>query len=170
MLSFLWILMACILVNSAICNTGPAQLAPWQRHIRKLQGWLTKALQQSSCTVLYLWFLSVWLPRSVKSKQGRSYDGAQGFQPYRGPPTGIVCQSESWLTSEGVYSLTRGGLLLSVTLLCEWSWEEALWENGYDSQRQNKSVSFVLKSHPNFDFIFMSHSVLREQKQQKQKE
>lgn len=35
-------------------------------------------------------------------------------------------QSESWLTSEGVCSLTRGGLPLSVILLSEVSREETL--------------------------------------------
>lgn len=83
-------------------------------------------LTRSTETFLDLWFHSVWLLWSAKSKQGWSRAGSRGFELYRGPPTGIVCQSESRLTSEGVCSLTRGGLLLSVIPLSERSWEEAL--------------------------------------------
>lgn len=66
-----------------------------------------------------------------------------------GPPTGIVCQSESWLTSEGVCSLTHGDLLLSVTPVREWSWEESSGRFFTIAKRQNNS-------HPNFDLLFMS--------------
>lgn len=119
-------------------------------------------LTRSSETFLDLWFHSVWLLWSAKSKQGWSHAGSQGFELYWGPPTGIVCQSESRLTSEGVCSLTRGGLLLSVIPLSERSWEEALvadcradlWENGFDKRRQNNPVGFVLTSRPVFNFNF----------------
>lgn len=136
-------------------------------------------LTRSTETFLDLWFHSVWLLWSAKSKQGWSRASSRGFELYRGPPTGIVCQSESRLTSEGVCSLTRGGLLLSVIPLSERSWEEALVADCRAeplgkrfSISGDKTTLSALCSHlaPFSISIFTSRSVFKEQKRQRQKE
>lgn len=131
-------------------HTGLAKLSQWQRHIRNWTATtaLHSGLWDYSAPFISLCLISM-VCEELKSKQGWSYDGTEVSEPYRGPPTGIAYQSESSLTSEGVCSLTRGGLLLTVTSHSQWSWKVPLSENGMrmdDSQKWNKSATFALIS------------------------
>lgn len=58
-----WLLMLkCILVNFAICDTVAAELVPWQRRIRRLLGWLTNPLQHGSHAALRLFSTFDFIP------------------------------------------------------------------------------------------------------------
>lgn len=136
-------------------------------------------LVRSCETFLQLWFHSIWLPRSLKRKQGQSYGRQSGIWAILGA-THRYCVSvreladkprclflEPWRPAVECHSAKpvefRGGSRC-------WLFPTDLWENGYDKQRQNNPVSLMLTSRPNFYFIFMSRIVLKEQKQQRQRE
>lgn len=125
--------------------TDRGSIKRYKRHGR----WLTNRLLQSSgdCSSP---LISLRLIAQVCGVQSGTYDGSRGFAATR-----RYCVSvRELLASEGVCFLTRSGRLLKFALLGEMELRGGpLWDNGYDARKQNKPVSFVLRSRSNLSFL-----------------